>query len=57
MLTGGDASPAREVGICHEFNLERFKGLLEAVNGQGEVCRVKVAEAILQSLNSQCIVR
>ena len=50
----GDASPARVVGICCEFNPERVKALLKANDGQGEACWVKVAKAILQSLNSPC---
>jgi hypothetical protein len=50
----GDASPARVVGICREFNPERIKVLLEAVDSQGEVCWIKVAEAIFQLLNSRC---
>ncbi len=50
----GNASPARVGGFGLERNPERVEALLDAVNGQGEVCRVKVAETILQLLNFQC---
>ena len=53
-----NASPARVGGSRRESIPEsipeRVKALLKAVNAQGEVCRVEVAKAVLQSLDSRC---
>ena len=47
----GNANPARVGGFGLKRNPERVEALFDAVNGQGEVRWVKVAETILQPLN------
>ena len=47
-----NASPARVGGSRRESIPERATALLNAVDGQGEVCQIEVAKAILQSLDS-----